>query len=161
MDVEERDGSRSSKAQNIRRRTMTKTLMEDSRPDDEGEEGDEFRSSTVPNTRRSIVAKRSPEEERGDERTAAVTTQESLDGIHGKAMRIASVVELEVNSGAGRWSSSKLRKDLSLKRAIQNWNMKYVDIARSRGPALREFTSSEQLANHLKINEIGEVGKLV
>ena len=39
--------------------------------------------------------------------------------------------------------------------------MKYVDVAWSPGLALRVFTSSERLANHLKINEIGEVGKLV
>ena len=58
-------------------------------------------------------------------------------------------------------SKSKLWKDLSLKRATQNWNMKYVDIARSPGSALRVFISSERLANQLKINEIGEVGKLV
>ena len=37
--------------------------------------------------------------------------------------------------------------------------MKYVDDARRS--VLREFTSSERLSNHLKINEIGEVGKLV
>ena len=39
--------------------------------------------------------------------------------------------------------------------------MKYVDVAVSPGLALRVLTSSERLANHLKINEIGEVGKLV
>ena len=58
-------------------------------------------------------------------------------------------------------SKSKLCKRMSLKRAIQDWNMKYVDVAGSPGLALRVFTSSERLANHLKINEIGEVGKLV
>ena len=36
-----------------------------------------------------------------------------------------------------------------------------VDVARSPGSALRVFTSRERLANQLKINEIGEVGKLV
>ena len=50
---------------------------------------------------------------------------------------------------------------MDLKRAVQNWNMKYVDLARSPESALRVFTSSERLAIHLKINEIGEVGKLV
>ena len=39
--------------------------------------------------------------------------------------------------------------------------MKYVDVARSPGSALRVFTSSERLANQLKINEIGDVGELV
>ena len=39
--------------------------------------------------------------------------------------------------------------------------MKYVDVARSPGLALRVLTSSERLANQLRINEIGEVGKLV
>ena len=100
-------------------------------------------------------------------------------------MRIASIDELETGSSAGRWSSpggavndktkkaiepalvgrdiavasdskSELWRDLSLKR-----NMTCVDIARSPGSALRVFTSSERLAHHLKINEIGEVGKLV
>ena len=50
---------------------------------------------------------------------------------------------------------------MSSKRAIQNWNMKYVYIVRSPGSALRVFTSSERLANQLKINDIGEVGKPV
>ena len=50
---------------------------------------------------------------------------------------------------------------MSLKRVIQNWNMKYFDVARSPGSAWRMFTSSERLANHLKITEIGEAGKLV
>ena len=90
----------------------------------------------------------------------AVTTRESLDGILEKAIRIASIGELETGSSAGRWSSpkgaandktktanelvravvgqmakegdidvtndskSKLWKDLSLKRAKQNGNMK-------------------------------------
>ena len=58
-------------------------------------------------------------------------------------------------------SKSKLCKHMSLKRAIQDWNMKYVDVVGSPGLALRVFTSSERLTNHLKINEIGEVGKLV
>ena len=58
-------------------------------------------------------------------------------------------------------SKSKRRKDTSLKRARLNWNMKYVDVARSPGSALRVFTSSERLANHLQINEIGEAGKMV
>ena len=58
-------------------------------------------------------------------------------------------------------SKSKLRRDMSSKRAIQNWNMKYVYIVRSPGSALRVFTSSERLASQLKINEIGEVGKPV
>ena len=49
MDVEEeeRDFSRNSKAQNSRRRMMTKISMEESRMD-EVAEGDEFKSSTVP-----------------------------------------------------------------------------------------------------------------
>ena len=45
---------------------------------------------------------------------------------------------------------------MSLKRATQNWNMKYVDVLRSLGSDMRVFTSSERLANKLKINEIGE-----
>ena len=50
-------------------------------------------------------------------------------------------------------SKSKLWKDMSLKRAIQNWNIKCIDVARSPGSVLRVFTSSEQLANHLMISE--------
>ena len=49
---------------------------------------------------------------------------------------------------------------MSLKRAIQDWNMKCVDIARSPGSAPRVFTSSERLANQLKINEIREVEEI-
>ena len=44
---------------------------------------------------------------------------------------------------------------------MQNWNMKYVDMARSPESASRVFTSSEPLANLLIINEIEEVGELV
>ena len=55
----------------------------------EGVEGDEFRSSAVPNTRRRIATTTSLEENKSDERTVAVTIQESLDGIREKAMRIA------------------------------------------------------------------------
>ena len=62
--------------------------------DDEGEKGDEFRSSTVPNTRRRIARKTQVEENKSDERKVAVITQESLDGIREKAMRIASLDEL-------------------------------------------------------------------
>ena len=51
-------------------------------------------------------------------------------------------------------------RDMSLKRAIQNWNMKYVATVRSPGSAIRVFTSSERLANHLKINETVEFGKI-
>ena len=45
----------------------------------------EFRSSTVSNVRRRIVPKTPLEENKSDERTVAVTTQESLDGIRGHA----------------------------------------------------------------------------
>ena len=38
------------------------------------------------------------EENNGDERTVAVTTQESSDGIREKPMRIASIDELETGS---------------------------------------------------------------
>ena len=141
--------------------------------------------------------RRTLEENKSDETTVAVTTQESFDGVREKAMRIATIDELEEGSGARRWfspgvaanektkkaqelvralvgpitkegdtvvasdSKSKLWRDLSLKRALQHWNLKYVDVARGPGSALRVFTSSERLANHLNINEIGAVGKLV
>ena len=74
--------------------------------DDEGEQGDEFRSSTEPNTKRRIATKTTLEECKSDERAVVVTTQESLDGIREKAMRIASINELGASSSAGRWFSS-------------------------------------------------------
>ena len=58
-------------------------------------------------------------------------------------------------------SKSKLWKDVDLKRAMQNWNMKYVDMARSPESASRVFASSERLANQMRISEFEEVGKLV
>ena len=50
---------------------------------------------------------------------------------------------------------------MDLKRAMQNWNIKYVDSVRSQESALRVFTSRERLANQMSVNEIGEVGTLV
>ena len=63
-------------------------------------------------------------------------------------------------------SKSKLWKDVDLKSAMQNWNMKYVGIARSPESALRVGTSSERLAIQMKISETTEmdaprIGKLV
>ena len=165
---------------------------------DDKEEGEnESRSSTAPNTRRRIVTKTPLEENKGDERTVALTFQESLDGIREKAMRTASLDGVGASSSAGRCSSSggaddarnkkvdeivrplvglitqdgdivvasdsksKLWKGMSLKWAIHNWNVKYVDVARSPGSALRVFTSSGRLANQLKNNNIGKGGRLV
>ena len=71
----------------------------------DGEERDESSSSTAPNSRRRIATKTPLEENKGDETTVAVTTQESLDGIREKAMRIASNDGLETGNSAGRWSS--------------------------------------------------------
>ena len=141
--------------------------------------------------------KTSLEKNKSDEKTVAITTQESLDGIREKAIKIASFDELGSSSSAGRWSSSegaekdrnkkvneivrapldsimeardivlasdsksKMWKDMSLPQTIQNRDMKYVDVARNPGSALGVFTSSERLANQLKISEIGEVGTLV
>ena len=128
------------------------------------------RSETNPEVRQN----RTPGEEsrrkhhwksKSDERAVAVT------GIREKAMRSASVDELETSSSTARWPSPgeaendrtgkanefvrsllvKVKKegdtivgrDMSLKRATQNWNMKHVDVVRSRGSATRVFTSSE------------------
>ena len=114
MDVEgeERDESRSSKAQNIRRRIMTKTSMKESRMDDDGEEGD------VPNTRRRIATKTSLEENNIDERTVAVTTQESLGGFREKAMRIASLGELGASSSSRRAENDRNKKVNEIVRAF-------------------------------------------
>ena len=65
------------------------------------EKTDESRSSTAPNTRRRIATNILLEENKSDETTVAVTTQESLDGIREKAMRIASIDELETDSSVG------------------------------------------------------------
>ena len=48
-----------------------------------------------------------------------------------------------------------------MKRAIQNWNMRYVDVVRGPGSALTAFTSSERLAKRPKTNDVGGVGKVV
>ena len=72
------------------------------------EKRDEFRSSTAQNTRRRNATNTSLEENKSDETTVAVTTQESLDGM-------------------------RERGCFSFKRAIQKWNMKYVDIPRVQG----------------------------
>ena len=53
------------------------------------------------------MTKTSLEENRSGERTVAVITQESLDGIREKVMRVASFDEVEESSGAGRRSSSE------------------------------------------------------
>ena len=55
------------------------------------------------------------EENRGDETTVATTTQESLDGICEKAMRIASMDELETGRSAGRWSCRGAANDKTQK----------------------------------------------
>ena len=65
------------------------------------EERDESRRSKAQNTRRRITTKTSLEENKSDETTVAATTQESLEGIREKAMRIASIDKLE----AGRQES--------------------------------------------------------
>ena len=86
--------------------TQQKSMAGKSRMDVEEEERDELRSSAVPNTRRRLTTTTPLEESKSDERAVAVTTQESSDGIREKAMRIASLDQLEASSGAGRRSSS-------------------------------------------------------
>ena len=73
--------------------------------EDEGEEGNESRRTAVLNTTRRIVTKAPLEENKSDERTVAVTTQESLDGIREKAMRTASLDEMGASSSARRGPS--------------------------------------------------------
>ena len=90
-------------------------------------------------------------------RTANDKTKKANELVSALVDQITKEGDIVVGSD----SKSKLWRDLSLKRAIQNWNMKYVDIVRSPGSVLRVFTSSERLANQLMTNEIGEVGKLV
>ena len=104
VEGEERDEFRSSEAEH-QETNKTKASMEESQMDDEGKERDESRSSTEPNTRRRITTKTSLEEGESDERAVAVITQGSSDGIREKAMRIASIDELETGSSTARWSS--------------------------------------------------------
>ena len=54
--------------------------------------------STAPNTKRRIATKITMEKNNSDETTVAATIQESMDGIREKAMRIASIDELETGS---------------------------------------------------------------
>ena len=110
--------------------TQQISTTDESRMDVEGER-DESISSKAQNTRRQITTKTSMDENNSDERTVAVTTHQSSGAIRERAMRIASVDELETGSSAGRWSSpggaandktqkaNELVRDLSLKRALQ------------------------------------------
>ena len=98
-----------------------------------------------------------------------VTTQESLDGIRGegpedcnprrvggmqqcrkmvqfrRSREVRAIVGQITKEGHSRrlWQQVKTVERLE-KRAIQNWNMKHVDIARSPGSAVRVFISSER-----------------
>ena len=67
--------------------------------------GNGSRSSTAPNDRRRITMKTPLEGHDSDKTTVAVTTHESLEGFREKAMRIASIDELETGSSAERCSS--------------------------------------------------------
>ena len=58
-------------------------------------------------------------------------------------------------------SKSKQWKAVNLRRAMQNWSMKCADTARNQGSVMLVFSSSERLANRMKINAIGEVVRLV
>ena len=113
--------------------TQQKSTTDESRMDVEGEETDESRRSTAPNTRRRIATKTSLEENESGKTTVAVTTQESLDGIREKAMRIASLDGLETGS-AERWSiprgaaNGKTKKGNELVRALEGQITKEVDI---------------------------------
>ena len=69
---------------------------------------------------------------------------------------VCELVRALVDNVAAFGSKSKLWRDLRLKRAVQNWNMKicrHCEESRVSGG----FTSSERLANRLKINKTGAV----
>ena len=86
--------------------TQQNSKTDESRTDVEGDWIAESRSSKAQNTRLRMTTKTSLEESpMYDEKTVAVTTQESLVGIREKAMRIASIGELKTGSSAERWSS--------------------------------------------------------
>ena len=57
---------------------------------------------------------------------------------------LVGITEKEEDFFVASDSKSELWRDMSLKRAIQNLNMKYFDIVRSPESALRVFTSSER-----------------
>ena len=80
------------------------------------------------------MTKTSLEENKSDERSVAVTTNESLDGIREKAMRTTSTDELGASSSAGRWSSSggavndKNKKVTEIVRAMVGFMTKEEDV---------------------------------
>ena len=80
--------------------------------DDEGEEREREREKKT-EVRRHRIPETSLEESKRDQIALAVTTQESSDGIREKAMRNASIEELETGSG------STVKTSLLSKQAVQ------------------------------------------
>ena len=77
---------------------------------------------------------------------------------------LVTIVKKQGNIIVASGSKSKLWRDMSLKRAVQNWNVEYVGVVRNPGSAMR-VTSSERLANQLRKNEmddpkVGEIGEV-
>ena len=98
------------------------------------------------------MTKTSLEENIRDERTVAVTAQESLDGIREKAMRTTSTDELGASSSAGRWSSSggavndKNKKVNEIVRAMVGFMTKEEDIVVAS--ERRDFEASNTKPEH-------------
>ena len=164
VEGEKTDESRRSTAPNTRRRIATKTSLE------ENESG---KTTVAVTTKESLDGIREKairiasfdELETGSSAERWSTSRGAANDKTKKANELVRAlvgqITKEVDIVVASDGKSKLWRDWSLKRAIQNWNIKYFDIARSPGSVLRVFTSSERLPNQLKFNEIGEVGKLV
>ena len=129
---EEGDAFKSSTAPNTRRRIVTKTSLEEVNSDER---------TVAATTQESLDGIR--------EKATRITSIGELEASSGagrwsnsgrdendRHKRVNDIVRVFVGQitkeGDIVVSKSKLQRDLSLKRAIQNWNMKHVVIPRSR-----------------------------
>ena len=157
---EEGDESTSSTVPHARRRTVTKTPLEQNR-------GDERTVSVTTQESLDGTSEKAMRIASQDEMGARSSARRGISpgrAENDKTKKTKQIVRAFVGSTTKEGnivvacdSESKLWKDVDLKRAMQNWNMKYVDIARSPESASRVFTSSERQANQRKISEIGGV----
>ena len=146
MDVEEeeRDESRGSTAPKTRRRIVTKTSLEENKSDkttvavtsQESSDGIREKAIRIPSideleTGSSAGRWTSPG------RAANDKTQKANELVRAPV----GIIKKEEDTIVASRSKTKLWTDMSFKRAIQNWNMKYVDTVRSPGSAIRVFTS--------------------
>ena len=83
------------------------------------------------------MTKTSLEEYKGDETRVAVNELVRV---------LVGLITKEGDIVVASDSMSKLWRDLSLKRATQKWNMKYVDIARSPGVSVELVHNDGQIS---------------